>query len=96
MRLTLNAAVTHAFIEYWEYMETIRVSADSTCSSNLENSVDAIDKVLDMGNPTVTRLLKGLFGLAELKNDADFGSVISVNTSSSCLSQQALMTYRAR
>jgi hypothetical protein len=76
--ILVYVAVTHAFIEYWEYMDTIRLAADKTCSDNLVNSVEAIDKILATENPTLIRLLKGLFGLADLKSDTDFASVISV------------------
>jgi hypothetical protein len=76
----MTTAVTHAFIEYWEYMDTIRLAADPACSENIQVAVDTIDKVLASGNPTLIRLLKSLFGLADLESDADFASVISVRT----------------
>jgi hypothetical protein len=59
-------------------MDTIRLAADPTCSANIQTTVEVVDRVLAMGNPTLTRLLKGVFGLADLTSDADFASVISV------------------
>lgn len=57
-------------------MEIIRRAADPTCSSHLENSIKTIDAILDDGR--FTRVLKGLFGLADLEHDEDFVSLLEV------------------
>jgi hypothetical protein len=65
-------------------MDTIRVSAEPTCMKNVAESIVAIDRILDTGNPTIIRLLKGMFGLAELQDDADFASILSVSSYNDC------------
>ena len=69
-------AVTHASLENWEYMEIIRKAADPKCSSHLEKSIQTIDTILAI--PHLKKHLKGLFGLADLKHDEDFASLIEV------------------
>jgi hypothetical protein len=68
--------VTHATLENWEYMEIIRKAADPKCSSHLENSIASIDSILAI--PRMKTMLKGLFGLGNLKHDEDFVSVLEV------------------
>jgi hypothetical protein len=51
---------------------------------NVAESIVAIDRILDTGNPTIIRLLKGMFGLAELQDDADFASILSVSSYNDC------------
>jgi hypothetical protein len=68
--------VTHAALKSWEYMDVIRLAADSKCSANLVKSIATIDgmlKVNYMRGP-----LKKLFGLGGLKSDQDFASVLTV------------------
>ncbi|KAJ7079718.1 serine carboxypeptidase S28-domain-containing protein [Mycena belliarum] len=69
-----SSAVTHASIVNWEYMEIIRQAADPKCSAHLENAIQTIDGILSTGR--LTRALKSLFGLSELRHDDDFASVI--------------------
>jgi len=78
MKSAISLAVTHASLENWEYMETIRVAADPKCSSHLEKSIQTIDSIL--AHRRFTRPLKALFGLGDLEHDEDFVSVIEVNT----------------
>lgn len=59
----------------WEYMDVIRRYADETCSNHLVSLATAIDKIL--GTP-LSKPLKSLFGLADLKSDYDFVSTIEV------------------
>ncbi|KXN80843.1 putative serine protease EDA2 [Leucoagaricus sp. SymC.cos] len=70
-----SSGVTHAAVENWQYMEIIRKAADPKCSAHLENSVAVIDTILLSG--LFKKQLKGLFGLADLKHDDDFASLIS-------------------
>ncbi|KAJ7080507.1 serine carboxypeptidase S28-domain-containing protein [Mycena epipterygia] len=69
-----SSGVTHASIVNWEYMEIIRNAADPKCSAHLENAVQTIDSILSSGR--LSRPLKALFGLADLRHDEDFASVI--------------------
>jgi hypothetical protein len=84
--LTLRAdkvtGVTHAAIINWEYMEIIRNAADPICSGHLENSIKTIDSILSSGR--LTRPLKALFGLSDLRHDDDFASVIEAGQSFHC------------
>src|SRR5882762_2796828 len=70
--------VTHATVENWEYMEIIRKAADPKCSSHLQNSIFTIDTILAI--PRMNKMLKGLFGLADLQHDEDFVSVLGVRS----------------
>jgi hypothetical protein len=76
-----SKAVTHAFIEYWEYMDTIRISADQSCMARLESAISHIDAILATGNRFAIRTLKSLFGVQDLEHDEDFASLISVRSS---------------
>lgn len=72
-----SSAVTHAFIEYWEYMDTIRLAADPTCSANLQKAIGVIDGILATKNRPAIKILKSLFGVGDLEHDEDFASLIS-------------------
>jgi hypothetical protein len=89
-------AVTHAFIEYWEYMDTIRLAADSTCVANLEKAIGAIDAILATGNRFVIKTLKSLFGVADLEHDEDFASLISVSLTQALLCVSVLIAFSRR
>ncbi|KAF8228544.1 peptidase S28 [Tricholoma matsutake] len=69
-----SSAVTHAAITNWQYMDVIRIYADPKCSAHLENSIKAIDFILDQR--IFSSRLKALFGLAGLEHDEDFVSVL--------------------
>ncbi|EIW59107.1 peptidase S28 [Trametes versicolor FP-101664 SS1] len=69
-----SSGVTHAALELWEYAETIRRAADATCAQHLENSIKIIDALLDV--PVTKYPLKALFGLAKLRHDEDFVSLL--------------------
>ena len=69
-------AVTHAVLTNWEYMDVIRLAADSKCSSILVNSINTIDSLLKVNTLRVP--LKKLFGLGGLASDQDFVSVLTV------------------
>ena len=69
-------AVTHAVLTNWEYMDVIRLAADSKCSSILVNSITTIDSLLKVNTLRVP--LKKLFGLGGLASDQDFVSVLTV------------------
>jgi hypothetical protein len=71
-----SSAVTHATIVNWEYMEIIRRAAPPRCSAQLENTIRTIDGILSSGR--LSRPLKMLFGLGELRHDDDFASVLEV------------------
>jgi hypothetical protein len=73
-------AVTHAVLTNWEYMDVIRLAADTKCSSNLVNSITTIDSLLKIR--TLRGQLKKLFGLGGLASDQDFVSVLTVRVSS--------------
>ncbi|KAF8236003.1 hypothetical protein L208DRAFT_1253713 [Tricholoma matsutake] len=70
---SLNS-ITHAAITNWQYMDFICIYADPKCSAHLENSIKAIDFILDQH--IFSSCLKALFGLAGLEDDEDFVSVL--------------------
>jgi hypothetical protein len=63
-------------IENWQYMEVIRTSADSKCSSRLQEAIKTIDFLLQ--NSVTARLIKSEFGLRDLKHNEDFASLLQV------------------
>jgi hypothetical protein len=73
------AGVTHACLELWQYLEVIRLAAEPECASSLENSIQTIDNILS--HQRISAPLKALFGLAGLKHDEDFASLIAVSCS---------------
>ncbi|KAH9850108.1 peptidase S28 [Lenzites betulinus] len=70
-----SSGVTHAALELWEYSDTVRRAADPKCAQNLESSFQVVDALLDV--PATRTAIKALFGLAKLKHDDDFASLIS-------------------
>ena len=71
-----SSGVTHATLVNWEYHDIIRRAADPECGRRLQEAVRAIDHAL--GIPRLRRIVKGLFGLAELEHDDDFASLLEV------------------
>ena len=71
-----SAAVTHASIELWEYMDVIRRFADPRCSRDLEKLAVAIDSMLSQSG--TRQAIKSLFGLSALEHDYDFIATIEV------------------
>lgn len=69
-------AVTHAQVDFPQYYDAIIKYGPTDCIDALMSSIEAIDRALDMPEP-VPRLLKGLFGLGDLKDNGDFGEVLS-------------------
>ncbi|KAL1745274.1 peptidase S28 [Schizophyllum fasciatum] len=70
-----SSGVTHAIIEDWEYMETIRNAAPKNCSLGLQNSIQTIDQILSEGGSAADDL-KTLFGLKGLEHNDDFGNIL--------------------
>ena len=60
-------------------MDIIRKAADPKCSSHLVKSIETIDHILVNGPEFAKRMLKGLFGLADLEHEGDFASVLMVS-----------------
>lgn len=69
-------AVTHAQINFPQYYDPIQQYGPVDCISALQSAIKTIDKLLDLPQPVPT-LVKGLFGLQGLSDDADFADVIS-------------------
>ncbi|KDQ17272.1 hypothetical protein BOTBODRAFT_648619 [Botryobasidium botryosum FD-172 SS1] len=71
-----SSAVTYAKIEFWEYYEAIRRSANQTCIAHLTSAIMTIDDLLE--NATANPLLKDLFyGEATNVSDTAFGSYLA-------------------
>ncbi|KDQ15895.1 hypothetical protein BOTBODRAFT_54372 [Botryobasidium botryosum FD-172 SS1] len=69
-----SSAVTHAEVQYWEYWEAIRLTADRNCIDRISKAVSFIDGALSV--PILRTKLKALFGLGGLRDDSDFASVL--------------------
>jgi len=70
-----SSAVTHATIDNWEYMDTIRTAAPKECSDRLVSSIARVDNLLV--RPWFRGPLKQLFGLGGLTHDDDFVATLS-------------------
>ncbi|KEP49622.1 serine carboxypeptidase S28 [Rhizoctonia solani 123E] len=69
-----SSAVTHAAIDYWEYADAVRRTADPVCIGHLTTAIQVIDDVLS--TRVLSRSLKSWFGLGALESDQDFVSVL--------------------
>ncbi|KAL5634935.1 hypothetical protein ACGC1H_002833 [Rhizoctonia solani] len=69
-----SSAVTHAAIDYWEYADAVRRTADPVCIGHLTTAIQVIDDVLS--TKVLSRSLKSWFGLGALESDQDFVSVL--------------------
>lgn len=68
--------MTHAQIDFPQYNDAIIKYAPETCIDTLMIAVETIDQLLNLPEP-VPSFVKGLFGLADLKDHADFGELIA-------------------
>ncbi|QRV75051.1 Serine carboxypeptidase S28 [Ceratobasidium sp. AG-Ba] len=69
-----SSAVTHAAIDYWEYADAVRRTADPVCIAHLQTAVQVIDDLLS--TRVLKPVLKSWFGLAGLASDQDFASLL--------------------
>ncbi|KAG9098271.1 hypothetical protein FS749_004258 [Ceratobasidium sp. UAMH 11750] len=69
-----SSAVTHATIDYWEYADAVRRTADPVCVAHLQTAVQAVDDVLS--TRILAPALKSWFGLGGLASDQDFVSLL--------------------
>ncbi|KAH7341771.1 serine carboxypeptidase S28-domain-containing protein [Rhizoctonia solani] len=69
-----SSAVTHAAIDYWEYADAVRRTADPVCIGHLTTAIQVIDDVLS--TKVLAKSLKSWFGLGALESDQDFVSVL--------------------
>lgn len=67
--------MTHAAVDYSDYFEVIRRTANQTCIAHIVSAIKTIDKILD--TPLMSSPLKALFGLAGLEHDDDFVSLLT-------------------
>ncbi|TFL01721.1 peptidase S28 [Pterulicium gracile] len=70
-----SSAVTHAALSNWEYMETIRLSAEHNCSRNLQHGIESIDEIIE--KKTHLPALQALFGLDNVTHADDFAAVLN-------------------
>ncbi|KAG9028191.1 hypothetical protein FRB95_006769 [Tulasnella sp. JGI-2019a] len=70
-----SSAVTHAAIDYSDYYDVIRQTANQTCIGHIVSAIKSIDSILDI--PLLSRPLKALFGLSGLEHDDDFVSLLA-------------------
>ncbi|KAL8290356.1 hypothetical protein RQP46_002614 [Phenoliferia psychrophenolica] len=67
-----SSAVTEAVVDFWEYMEPIRLSGPPLCIALLQNHTSMIDSLLSLNQPMITQRLKSYFGLGGITLDTDF------------------------
>jgi hypothetical protein len=73
-----SSAVTHAQVDYWEYFDAIRQWAPGNCMRTLEDTIEAIDSILDVAMPLGLRhRFQSLFGLERLEHVEDFADVLA-------------------
>jgi hypothetical protein len=63
-------------VNFPQYHDPIIKYGPEKCIDTLLQAIESIDKLLDLPEP-VPSLVKGLFGLEGLNDNADFGEVIS-------------------
>jgi hypothetical protein len=68
--------VVHAQVEFWEYQEPIRTSADQKCISTWASSISMIDLIISLKRPYLTRRLQAYFGLPNVTHVHDFANVL--------------------
>ena len=71
-----SSAVTHATVDFWQYMEAIRLNADSACVAAIVDTVALVDELL--ASDAQRGPLKALFGLPNVTSDADFANVLTL------------------
>lgn len=69
-----SSAVTHATIDYWEYNDAVRRTADPVCVAHLMTAVQVVDDVL--ATRVLAGPLKSWFGLGGLESNQDFASLL--------------------
>jgi hypothetical protein len=69
--------VTHAQIVFPEYFDPIQKYGPPECISAIQSAVQSIDTLLSLPAP-IPQAVKSLFGLGELKDDADFAEVLTI------------------
>lgn len=86
-----SSAVTHAQINFPQYFDPIQQYAPEECISTLQSTIKVIDTLLDLPEPVPT-ILKGLFGLEQLSDAADFADVIQSPLGTLSMHETAALT----
>ncbi|KKY19748.1 putative extracelular serine [Phaeomoniella chlamydospora] len=73
-----SSGVTQAIDDYWQYLEPVRQYGPGDCIQITQNMTDVVDKILiDSQNITLSRQLKDVFRLREVRDDADFANILT-------------------
>ncbi|GAA94974.1 hypothetical protein E5Q_01629 [Mixia osmundae IAM 14324] len=72
-----SSAVTHAQVDFWQYMETIRLRGPKQCIQSIVDTVAFVDSMLDLERSDLTRRLQRVFGLENVTVPADFVNVLT-------------------
>ena len=68
--------MTHAQVNFPQYYDPVQKYGPEGCISAIQSAIKTIDTMLDLPGPVPT-ILKGLFGLEQLSDDADFAEVLT-------------------
>lgn len=70
--------MTKAIYDYWEYFEPIRLNGPPDCISTTQKLINVVDNIIiEKKDQELTKKVKDLFGLGDIKDIKDFGNTIS-------------------
>jgi hypothetical protein len=72
-----SSAVTHAQTSYPEYFQAIQEWAPEECMRTMEDTIETIDRLLEIQGGKWRRTVQGWFGLEDLEHVEDFGDVLA-------------------
>lgn len=73
-----SSGVVHATLDDWRYFDIIRQSAPAACITQVERTIDEVDRLITSPNAKTRLAIKSVFGLQNVTYDPDFASLLSV------------------
>ncbi|KAF9535134.1 serine carboxypeptidase S28-domain-containing protein [Crepidotus variabilis] len=74
-----SSGVVEAIADFWRYFEPVREHMPKNCSTDVQKTIQYIDKVLTGKNQTAIKGIKNLFGLANLTHVDDVAGALRNN-----------------
>ncbi|EIW65216.1 peptidase S28 [Trametes versicolor FP-101664 SS1] len=72
-----SSGVVHATLDDWRYFDIIRQSAPAACITQVERTIDEVDRLITSPNAKTRLAIKSVFGLQNVTYDPDFASLLS-------------------
>lgn len=73
-----SSGVVHATLDDWRYFDIIRQSAPAACITQVERTIEEVDRLITSPNAKTRLAIKSVFGLQNVTYDPDFASLLSV------------------